>query len=288
MSTLDQIKQLNSEIEAICRRIEIQSSNIMDIELLKKKTIDLYEHILLLQDTKIFEKPAIDLTKEEKAVESAFIQETQKTDIQPEITEVSVEEAVVSTEEKPLAIAEEVAKSTSEDENIKEPTLAEYIEKEKAELVRKTEILIEETPVQEITEEEREVKTSFSEELYQAAQEQLSKKSVYEKFTRNKPSINEKMASAKDAVPFADSVAKGPITDIPKAISLNLKLSFIKELYNGDQKEYNRLISFLTKCQNYSEAKLYIQEEKDKYPAWESKSELVDQLMSLITRRFRL
>jgi hypothetical protein len=112
------------------------------------------------------------------------------------------------------------------------------------------------------------------------------KKPIHEKFAKEDTSLNKKLTATENQK-LSDKLQKGPISDIKSAINLNLKLSFIKELYQGDQKEYKKMIDFLGKCKNYSEARFYITKEQEGRPYWVNKSELVNTLMDLIERRFR-
>jgi|GEM_PF-2457098 len=298
MNQLELLKQLNAEINGILERLNLNISNI-EIELLRRKIVDAYDIALKLSKDELptVNTEIVNLISEEKTAEATIIEEqiviplATEPEIQTEIPEQIIPEPEITNE----IIGEEVAEIPEAEfpkvsEPQPEPDTQKYVSIEISEIMttENTENEVEEPVKEESPEPEKQNKNDFSEELFSAAQEQIKKKSVLEKFSRSEPSINEKIASNKTQVPLADSVAKGPITDISKAITLNMKLSFIKELYSGDQKEYTKLIAFLTKCQNYSEAKLYIQAEQEKYQAWQQKPDLVEQLMSLITRRFRM
>ena len=93
------------------------------------------------------------------------------------------------------------------------------------------------------------------------------------------------MAGNKERSVINDAQKLG-FTDFKSAITLNLKISFIRELFHGNEKDYKKMIDFLTKCENFSEAKMYMQDEKEKHPEWLAKQELLNHLQELINRKF--
>ena len=259
------------------------------------------------------EKPETEKVKEEIKPEPVSELPKEITDAEEDISE----EQEVATEENPINDEENVEESVQpetmkdEDELEKEPEpvkppiiLVEEKIEEKTDKVQKPEKeevkeevkeeAIKQTPKSEVQEAQEELPSLFSEGYYTKKTDldlynedkPKDKKPIHEKFAKEDTSLNKKL-TANENQKLSDKLQKGPITDIKSAINLNLKLSFIKELYQGDQKEYKKMIDFLGKCKNYSEARFYITKEQEGRPYWVNKSELVNTLMGLIERRFR-
>jgi len=111
------------------------------------------------------------------------------------------------------------------------------------------------------------------------------KKPIFESVSKPERSLNEMMANNKEKS-VINEAQKLAFTDFKSAITLNLKISFIRELFQGNEKDYKKMIDFLTKCENFSEAKLYMQGEKEKHPEWIGKQDLLNHLQELINRKF--
>ncbi|HPD66098.1 MAG TPA: hypothetical protein P5050_02470 [Bacteroidia bacterium] len=296
MDIIQKIKQINESIALIISRLEKSGTlHTIDRDLLRQKLIAMYD--LLEQEQRIIHSDI--QTAQESIKKAEEVNEEKHVEPEPkaETLEVLPEEKTEEVLPQPEPV---VADKKAEEEIPAEPVIVKEEEELKEEVedavnqvvaesveIKEAEVIAEPAQVAEEKEPEKPV-TEFKEDLYQAAQEQIRKKAVFEKFAKQEPSLNEKLAGKKEYVPLADSLQKGPIKDIKTAITLNMKLAFIRELYGGDQKEYNQMISFLTKCQNYTEAKLFLQEEKEKHPNWENKTEMFEQLMTLIHRRFRM
>lgn len=272
MEKINQIKKLLEDIQSLVSEIAVapDQGSKLEIDLLNKKIIDLYE---ISRQLGCKEKAVAEVVYTEAEFVSAFIHDNEAEIISDKRTEEHVEpqnQEIHSKEEEVIQEKEETPEPEKEEETKPEQqAVEEIIEVE----VPEDEAKLPPLPVQE--------------ELRKAADEQIQKKALHETFARPEKSLNEKFGSSQTKMALADSLSKGPISDIKTAISLNLKLTFIKELFSGDQKEYKRFIEFLTKCQNYSEAKMFLQSETEKHKEWETKTELIDIFIDLITRRFR-
>lgn len=315
----DSINNLLEEINEINDRLRLRPT-LLDVDLINQKIIQLYDltNILRrdLKNAKV--KPGIqtsDFLKEKIEAEKK-----QKVEKKPEI-----ETGKVSTERKSVPKNKEKEVEVRETKEIrsKETTPEPEVEIRKAPAKKKTEKIvipefeIEEEKVEttnagpdaemvieneevtdekedEIEKEKEELPSLFNENYYAKKtdldlyneDQAVDKKPVHEKFAKEDKSINKKLTSSEKRK-VSDKLQKGPIADIKSAINLNLKLSFIKDLYQGDQKEYKKMIDFLGRCKNYSEARFYITREQESRPYWVDKAELVDTLMDLIERRFR-
>ena len=77
-----------------------------------------------------------------------------------------------------------------------------------------------------------------------------------------------------------------PVSDIKSAISLNDKLLFVKDLFNGYGMAYGEAIELLNRCKSFDEADRFL---KSNYVAknhWEDKPATVDKFYAVLHRRF--
>jgi hypothetical protein len=167
---------------------------------------------------------------------------------------------------------------------IEEDKTSDLSTEEKTEEIKEEEVEIEKTAGEIPVITEPIFSTPVQDEKPSWLDQEPEKKSVLETFSKPDLSINEALSSNKENI--LSEIQKGQFSDIKSAISLNLKITFIKDLFGGNERDYKRMIDFLNKCQNYSEARMYIQEEKDKRPEWDKKQDLIDHLMELINRKF--
>lgn len=263
MQTKDALRDVKESIKEIIEtfeRIKLGSDLIQTIELeiLGQKTTQLYEKVILLKkinnDKNILESIN---TPENNKIKNETIIEEEKTNFQPKVIEKT--------------------------DKIETPTPKDtYTSTKETQVIQKEEILIE--PV----ESPEEVKNdSVSDLLKDIRIRKSQKKLVVEKYTKKDNSINTKIAGKGEKTLLAEKMQKGPISDIKTAINLNLKLSFIKELFEGNQKEYKKLIDFLNKCENYSEARFFIQEKYENKPSWVNNKPLANFLMDILKRKFQ-
>jgi len=73
-----------------------------------------------------------------------------------------------------------------------------------------------------------------------------------------------------------------PINDLAKAIGLNDKFLFIRELFEGDKEKYHEAIQIINEMPGFEEAKAYIHERFD----WDEEQPEVKKFMELVGRKF--
>jgi hypothetical protein len=77
-----------------------------------------------------------------------------------------------------------------------------------------------------------------------------------------------------------------PVTDLKTAITLNEKLLYVKDLFNGYSLAYSEAIEILNRFKTFEEAGEYL---KGNYAAknnWDSKPETTEKFYSLLRRRY--
>jgi len=75
-----------------------------------------------------------------------------------------------------------------------------------------------------------------------------------------------------------------PIYDLSKAIGLNDKFLFIRELFNGDKQKYHEAIQIINEMPNFEEAQAYIHERFN----WDDQLPEVKKFMDLVRRKFSI
>src|SRR5690606_6578955 len=76
------------------------------------------------------------------------------------------------------------------------------------------------------------------------------------------------------------------VTDIKSAISLNDKLLFIKDLFNGYSLAYSEAIELLNRYDDFASADAFLQANYAKKNNWADKPAAVDKLYAVLRKRF--
>ena len=100
--------------------------------------------------------------------------------------------------------------------------------------------------------------------------------------------INEKMSSQlKDKTAAkTDQLNIKPISDIKLAITLNDKLLFVKDLFNGYNLAYSEAIEILNRFNTFEEASRFLKTNYVTKNNWESKPETAEKFYELLKRRY--
>ncbi len=116
-------------------------------------------------------------------------------------------------------------------------------------------------------------------------EEEEGTKSLNEKFKRKKRTLLDALSNVKKEV-LVEIHEKQPIEDIKKSITLNQRFMFERELFNGDQDEFNMVIDYLNGCETRADAMEFIHENYVKKKNWDMEKTEVVELFRLIERRF--
>lgn len=105
-------------------------------------------------------------------------------------------------------------------------------------------------------------------------------------------SLNERLSAQRKAeggAPLFTAAARGGgerVTDIKTAISLNDKLLFIKDLFNGYSLAYSEAIELLNRYDDFAEADRFLKTNYAGKNNWADKPETVDKLYAVLRKRF--
>lgn len=100
-----------------------------------------------------------------------------------------------------------------------------------------------------------------------------------EKFQGKRKFRNEVLANGKRDM--ATHLKNKPISDLTKAIGINDKFLFTKELFNGNAEQYAKSIRTLNSFDDINDALIYIQENF----SWDDNNEAANQLIDLVRRK---
>jgi len=297
MDTEKILLELNNQIEAIKAHISRLKRNelnihILDVDMLRKKTIELYEMVSELEElvhnssaakvdkipeiipptteTPVAKAPVVEevvVVNEIKAETKEAIIENIPKAKKPEIIEedVTIEETVIpdivlsTPKETPVAQPqpqpepEPQPESQPESQPQPEPIVADIIEEEK--------------PEPDVLE-----KT-------------LSQQTTYDLFSGNSDHVVAEKYHAKEEQSIADKMQKSQISNIREAIGINEKFLFINELFNGDLGRYNKIMDDINELTTKQGVDTYLFELKIQFQ-WADDSEAYVKLKELLERKF--
>ncbi len=119
---------------------------------------------------------------------------------------------------------------------------------------------------------QRQLKTPAAKEI----NEQVAKK--------DESSINDRLKENKTEL--SDKLTESSVKDLRKAIGINDRFLYIKELFRGDEAMYERSIKTINGFSIFPEAEYWIRRELKVKLGWEDSQEVVKQFDQLVKRRF--
>jgi hypothetical protein len=195
-----------------------------------------------------------------------------------------VKEPVKNQEaEEPEKIEEEkpVEKEVEPEAEVVEPSVEEEVNEEMIEVSEKQDeesSQVEDTPAFELV-ETKPVEEKTEAEVITA--EDLGP-SLHEAIQQSKETLHDIIGKFKSDTSLATKLQNKPISNIKTAVSINDKIMYINELFNGDSKLWDEVIDALNTMDNLDNALTYI----DKRFGWEEENDTIISFLELIYRRF--
>jgi len=254
----------------------------IDIDLLKKKTVAIYEALNAFE-TKL------DENREKSGKTLQMPEVTPKAEISEKVVEVKKEEIIKSEEKQTEPKTKQEVKTESQAMNEKPEPEKEFIpsatlnidiekKEEVAEIVEEKAV----EPEKEITPESEKQTFMKQETIYSEKKE--TRKSTVDLFSDNSTqTIGDKIGS-NDQSSIADKMQKSQVIDLRRAIGINEKFLFINELFNGDLGRYNKVIDELNDLKTQEGINAYLIELKVANQ-WPDKNEAYLKLKSLLDRK---
>jgi hypothetical protein len=134
-----------------------------------------------------------------------------------------------------------------------------------------------------IFEEEEEVLPTLAHQNGSAVKKEVNDIAAAET-AGEKVSLNDKLKQTK--LELSDALSDTHIKDLRKAIGVNDRFLYIKELFRGDEAMYERSIKTINSFSILPEAEYWIQRELKVKLGWNDKNETVQEFSQLVKRRF--
>ena len=305
-------KKLEAELISIAHRI-LKLKNKEDVRELHHETQKLYEKlsVLLFVEENFDEvKPTIGIHEIEEKLERAFdfdekivvaeLKEDDTIEIKEEKSETKVEEVksklpepeskpiIEESQEQETIIEEPVIKDKKEDA-ILEKTIEEEAAKEEKHKFLFEDILsnLQPEPIFERVEDTKtpkEISKIIEDKIEETKKEEIQKeepkKEEVDIFAGITEPVFEK-AEKKSAANLNDKLNKGI------NITLNDRIAFEKNLFDGSTVDLNRVISQISTFDTFEDAKNFIDEMvKPDYNDWKGKDEFVERFMEFVESKF--
>lgn len=302
------IQELNEQHQYLS---QVQKINILELELFTANADFLIDHIEILKklnDTRMGQEEAsiavatkqastvespkpVEVTLETATKEEEVVEEEDTKD-EPALPEFkfSFEEAepteMIFDFEKKLSVEEvfdrelthEEQRVLAEKQQALRPTIVPEVESSNAE-----DAVIEEEPfiIQNDKPEEKVVEQPII-EVFQP----LTPVDKAVPAEEEKPkSLNEVLSANRENL--STQVYSKPIADLKASISLNDKMMFIKELFNGYNLAYSEAIEILNRFDTFEAADNFLVKNYADKNNWAQKQEVVDRLYEILNRKFK-
>ena len=264
---IEVLKKLGAQNELVALDAAPAEVQIIDVvateESLAEEPEDMEE---LAEIVEVAEQPLFDFSFEEESEEQVF--EFEKPMAIEEVFDrvLSEEEKEILLSKTVVAVADEVEKedlvSPAEEEVGPEPFL-----------IAQDKIAEPAIVVEEIKEER------------QLVMEEEVKPAIIE-VPEAKMTLNELLSSKAGNVNAVSSFANSGTTDLKTVISLNDKMIFIKDLFNGYNLAYSEAIEILNRFEAFEAADHFLLKNYAQKNNWENKQEVVDRFYEYIHRKF--
>ncbi len=243
----------------------------IEIDIIKKNISELYETYCNLDKINQEEGSEKNSSKPENKKDIEIKKESVLAKV--EIPKSQIVEKPVSEnpiiEEKKIIEEEKIEKVITIDENILKPKPVE----------REAEKEIKEVPIVEPTE----VKKTNIDPINVAINQNVT--TIADKFKNENKTLNDSIENREDKS-IVSKMQKAPITDLVKAIGINERFLFTKELFNNDSEKYGQEIKKLNEMNDLSEAFDYLDEIKQAND-WDENSSACLKIYDLIRRKYQ-
>jgi hypothetical protein len=114
-----------------------------------------------------------------------------------------------------------------------------------------------------------------------------NKSNLNSKHTSGSPSlVNESMKNRGREATLSEKLKNKPIQDLGKAIGINEKLLFTKELFLGDGTKFKETINALNSFSSFGQADQYLKDNVYTAHKWDLNSTTANNFIELVQRRF--
>lgn len=100
------------------------------------------------------------------------------------------------------------------------------------------------------------------------------------------PTLNEILSAQSSQNTVSSQFNQRQSKDLKGLISLNDKLQFVRDLFNGYSLAYSEAIELLNRCDNFESADNFLQQNYALKNSWAEKQDVVDKFYEILNRRF--
>lgn len=227
-------------------------------------------------------QPLISETKETIQIEEPIIQTNKVTEEKtveipqnniPEIQQKSIKEE----EQSPIEIDIDNIEFVEDDEEYEE----EIIESQKHQSYKES-FSPQINPM--IDDKEPEIAIPTTKEVLQTVSPEYQSNTIGEVYTSTKKDLNEQFSNNTDNI-IANKLQKTQYNDLMKAIDINDKFLFIRELFNGNGSLFTEVINQLNQLSKLTEAIDYFEKIKANY-RWKENNDAYNKLYELILKKY--
>jgi hypothetical protein len=260
-------KKLEADLISLAHSI-LQMKNKDNVFLLKQKSKEIYEKLSVLAfvEEYVNSTPGLKETKEEllEKVEQAF--EVKENSF---VAEISTKESITVEEKVVYSLVDEFDEEVKQEVIIEEKIAVKVEEIVEQPFDELEEIIFSETKTEDLfTSEVKAVEVNKTKTLEEELQDTFSVDLMADFFDNAQPkSLNDK---------FAANIQ----------IGLNDRIVFVKNLFNNQQEDYNRVISQLNTFKSLEESKEFINKMVKPDYNWAKHEELEARFLEIIERKF--
>jgi len=260
-------KKLEADLISLAHSI-LQMKNKDNVFLLKQKSKEIYEKLSVLAfvEEYVNSTPGLKETKEEllEKVEQAF--EVKENSF---VAEISTKESITVEEKVVYSLVDEFDEEVKQEVIIEEKIAVKVEEIVEQPFDELEEIIFSETKTEDLfTSEVKSVEVNKTKTLEEELQDTFSVDLMADFFDNAQPkSLNDK---------FAANIQ----------IGLNDRIVFVKNLFNNQQEDYNRVISQLNTFKSLEESKEFINKMVKPDYNWSKHEELEARFLEIIERKF--
>lgn len=98
--------------------------------------------------------------------------------------------------------------------------------------------------------------------------------------------LNQRMSAQMSASRVSDNLVGQPISDLKSAITLNDKMLYVKDLFNGYSLAYSEALDILNRLKTFEEAQNFLKNSYATKNNWADKAATADKFYALLQRRY--
>ena len=107
-------------------------------------------------------------------------------------------------------------------------------------------------------------------------------KTIGEQLGQNKTSLNERLAGQSKPKDVSTQIGQKPVSDIKAAIGIGDRFLYIRELFNGNNDDFEQTITHLNSLNSFDDADSYLK----KNFSWDDSKETVLNFVSVVRRKY--